>query len=355
MQTHGAGAPAAAAAGEQSFEDSFSEFAKARTDSTQDTAAPADKTADAGVDQLAPGAGESKKDDAAAGANGDAAAGTKAADTVDPWKDAPQALREAHERELAEAKTRAEAAETARKSAEGRYKAAQTKLNHLEKGAPPAAAAQPAAAAKEASTATPESGKDAGGTAAGVKTDDASPAVEMPPEWKDLQDNLPDVAAAVEARFKGVFKVVDEARKHTQIIEQDTAERFKTEQSTVLNDAYPGWDKAVRTPEFKDWLGRQPQAVKSLAASDYAADNAALLEYYGYKPSKPEATNDAPAAGGKTAAQIQADRDAALLRGTSVKGSGASGVLADAPNDFEAAFSYYAKKRQDASRRSASP
>lgn len=362
-ETAAAAAAPGAAAGEkkQDFEGAFSEFAQAKqhpesasTDAKADAAAAASESKDAtpaAADPAkAPVAGESAKGAAAAAAPA----------TVDPWKDAPQALRDAHERALADERTARARAEQQARSAEGRYKAAISKTSDIERkhsaGAASAAApaAQPAAAAPAASAA-PAHAAARPAPASGGEAAAPAQAAEMPPEWKQLQETLPDVAKAVEARFGAVDQAVREALAAVKPLQEDVAVRFKREQGALLTEAYPGWNSAVMAPEFAAWIKQQPQSVRELAKSDYAADNAALLEYYGYQPpeDKPQPPVQQQAPGGKTATQIQAERDQRLERGTSVRGSAQQQPLADAPDSFEAAFAFYARKRQEAARRAA--
>jgi hypothetical protein len=349
-----AAAPAAAGEKKEDFAGAFSEFAKAKTDpgsaSPSDAAASAAAGAEKKPDEAKPDAAAPDTGAAAKPADGAAAAPA----TVDAWKDAPQVLRDAHERELADARRKADQAEQKAKSAEGRYKAANSKASELERklasGAPSAAPVQePKPQAAPAAAAAARPAPESRGEAAA-----AAQAAEMPPEWKQLQETLPDVAKAVEARFGAVDLAVREALAAVKPVQEAEAARFAREQATLLDEAYPGWNNAVRTPEFNTWIKQQPQSVRELARSDYAADNAALLEYYGYQPpeAKPQPAAQ-PGPGGKTAAQIQAERDQRLERGTSVRNQGNGAPLADAPDNFESAFAFYARKRQEAARRSA--
>lgn len=350
-----AAAPAAAGGEKNDFNDAFGEFAKAKTEAGSAPLSEPAAAASAAAAEPAPGAAKpaADKPDAAQPAQPAAAAkpadgaASAAAATVDPWKDAPQALREAHERELEEARKAREAAEQKAKSAEGRYKAANSKAVDLERklSSAPASAA-PAAAAPAAAPAAAQPAPAAGGEPA---ADSKGP--QMPPEWSQLVETLPDVAKAVEARFGAVDKAVRDALAAVKPTQEAEDRRFAREQGTLLDEAYPGWGAAVKTPEFATWIKQQPQSVRELAKSNYAADNAALLEYYGYQPpqEKPQPAG-APDAGGKSAAQIAADRDARLARNTSVRGSGAA-PLADAPDNFEQAFTFYARRRQEASAR----
>ena len=43
---------------------------------------------------------------------------------------------------------------------------------------------------------------------------------------------------------------------------------------------HPGWENTVRSKSFKDWLGKQPQSVQHLAASDRPEDAILLLDLY---------------------------------------------------------------------------
>lgn len=155
----------------------------------------------------------------------------------DPWKDAPPELREAHERDLAEIRTRAEQAETTARRHSGRLSKQEQELADLRAKVAP----QPDAAA------TGEKAKTRAERMAQLKG-------EYPEIADPILEDLADKGARLD-RIEGALSRQADAQTSDLL----------DEQTSILSRAQPGWETEIKdNPEFVKWAVGQPDYIKGV-------------------------------------------------------------------------------------------
>ena len=154
---------------------------------------------------------------------------------------------------------------------------------------------------------------------------------------KGLMDDYPEIAEALQAELEESLAAV---RAEVQAAvapmkKQEEQRRYEAEEQTV-KARYPDFVDVVNSKEFLDWFNEQPDAVQALAASPNARDAIAVMDYF--------SANRRPVAANPEVQNIQAKRQQALERHVAVRNS-APAPVADGPDDFEAAFAHFARKR----------
>lgn len=123
-------------------------------------------------------------------------------------------------------------------------------------------------------------------------------ALKSDENWDEFEKEFPDMATAIEGRFTEKLKTVDSLRQ--EISEIKTATSAKTDDDLevrLVGLMHPGWQKTVKTKDFTDWLGSQPDDVKQKYNHGTTAEEAVhVLNLF----KKPGTT--------KTAEDIAADR-----------------------------------------------
>ena len=231
----------------------------------------------------------------------------------------------------------------------GRISAFQRQVNDLKKGSKAAAAAKP----------TPNQIADA------MKGTDEG--------WDKFQEDYPEVATAIDRRLEMAGKATQETVDQTLA---PVVERQAQIETTVANTAtqtkvdavaeiYPTWSTAVQTPDFVDWLQKQPPGIAALSESDDTQDASALIGMYddylvaNGKPTLKKETTPEPAskkdeeAAGADESDLAKKRAQQLEDGTTIDSKNAKiDTGSDTGGDFEAAFAFHAK-RKDAKRATA--
>lgn len=196
---------------------------------------------DTEVDEL-----DQEGDEAGQGANDatpDADAGSASRDETsdDLWANAPQALREAYEAErVARGK-----AENLVRSNGGRLAQAYNELNALK--------------AKLASD------RDEGGA-----TEKGEEASTREDRLKQLREEYPDVAAPILDQMANLEASVNELKQAQTSQTEAQATDFYREQRDALVSRHTDFDQVVASPEYRDWLGQQPQLVQRVIAENAA-------------------------------------------------------------------------------------
>lgn len=117
-------------------------------------------------------------------------------------------------------------------------------------------------------------------------------------KWKQLKEDFPDWAEAMDERFAEIAKVipkpappVDVAALQTQIggaLTQTFEQRVSAAEARAdaarelarVDLKHDGWEETVNTPEFKTWFETQAPDVKALADSPKAKDAIRMLDLY---------------------------------------------------------------------------
>lgn len=153
-----------------------------------------------------------------------------------------------------------------------------------------------------------------------------------------LMQDFPEIATALQEELETQLAAVrNEVRQAVEPMKQQEEQRRYQAEEARVKEKYPDFAETVNSREFLDWFQTQPEAVRSLAASPFANDTLAVLDYY-------SATRPRPVENAEVQ-QIAQRRQQSLERNVSVRNS-APAPIADAPDDFEAAFNHYSRQRE---------
>lgn len=333
---------------EKGFDQFFDEFAAARD---KGVAPPAEGSTTA--------AAATSEQSTAAKPGDKAAAAAAAAKPAEPVEPAWISKLPAEDQELARADWKAKVA-AEKKNAEdaekltrmsGQVNAYQKRhdalLKQVREGAPQTDG-------KTAVTAAAES------TAAAAK---AASAQATSFQWDKFAEQFPEIASAIETRFQDVKSKVEAVKAEIDPLAEDREERIRETGAAAIEAAHPQWTDTARSPEFKEWFSKQPVSLQGLASSENPEDTIMVLDFFKAstgKTTQAAATNAqtqtseaATAAADQKAADLAAKRQKQLDDAVGVpSGRPRSEASASAPEDFAAAFNFFAAKR-DRERRAA--
>jgi hypothetical protein len=164
-------------------------------------------------------------------------------------------------------------------------------------------------------------------------------------EWTQFASDYPDIAKAIEGRFKAARPDADPTIKElTAYVESEKRERYLTGAFDAVEAVHPGWRDQCKTEEFKTWLGSSPTYGK-LAASDEITDAIALLDLYDGHVTKskpqPKPVDQKAAA---EAAKLAARRGAQVDGAKTPRGSNAQPNPGVDLNDGDQLFAFFAEK-----------
>lgn len=161
--------------------------------------------------------------------------------------------------------------------------------------------------------------------------------------WEEFKADFPDMARAVDARLEQdrqksaqLERELAELRSTVQPIQQQAQEQHRMAQEDALAARHPDWQKVVAAPEFAEWLNQQPDSLQRLTDSEDAAEAAALLDMYRAQTGNAgpaDSHNGTPDKRQQRLAAAQAPQRRGRARPS------------QAPDDFDAAFDYYASKQ----------
>jgi uncharacterized protein YqcC (DUF446 family) len=152
-----------------------------------------------------------------------------------------------------------------------------------------------------------------------------------------LMNDFPEIAQALQEELETQLATVrEEVQQAVAPMKQQEEQRQYAAEEQQVVAKYPEFAQTVNSSEFLEWFKDQPDAVQALAASPKAKDAIAVMDYYSASrrqvAANPEVQN------------ILAKRNASLERNVAVKNT-APAPVADSPDDFEAAFAHFARKR----------
>lgn len=165
-------------------------------------------------------------------------------------------------------------------------------------------------------------------------------------DWKDLQENFPEIARAMEYKLGSIkdqyATEVNSLREQLVPIQQQQQDNFISTQYAVLSAKHPDYQELVTSDEFGAWLIQQPAPVRNLVESDEASDAVWLLDTY-----KQSSQQAAPAAqDARELNRLQEKRSRQLSQARSVGTSRSSRSQGNMPpsDDYEAAFEHWANQ-----------
>jgi hypothetical protein len=156
---------------------------------------------------------------------------------------------------------------------------------------------------------------------------------------KSLLEDYPEIAAPIiKAMEKKFGKVLGEVDQRLAPIQQQEEQRYIASQLDILNKEFPDWGKTVHSQEYNDWLSQQPAAVQSLDGTVHANEMAYLLR--GFNQTRNVAENVQQ----QQAVELADKRRQKMAANVSVQSKGPS-KKSVAPDDFDAAWDFYASKQ----------
>lgn len=167
----------------------------------------------------------------------------------------------------------------------------------------------------------------------------SKPADLTPAEWKAVQDDYPDIAQGVQSQFQSL-----EARHQSEIaairaelapMQQQSQDAYISNQYQILQHEHPDYAEIAQSQHFNEWIGSQPDAVRSMIESEDATQAAFLLQTY-----KNTLAPELPAN-----TELKQRRDRQLQQAQTIPKRGGRTVSNMPPDDdFEAAFDFFAER-----------
>lgn len=286
-----------------------------------------------------------------------------AAPESDPWKDAPEPLRKAHEateKELKELRHYKQSQFGRHAAFERRIAELRAEVERLKNAGPSAGKADDPKKADKKDT--PKEGTQAGDQP------------ELPPNLKKAVEEYPEVAGPLAEVIGQQMKVIEELKKNLSDLAQskdgDARERYIEAQTGALVEAHPDWHILTGVPggHFKDemarksaadkftaWVSKQPRYVQEAAAANgkVIVDAEAAIDLIGRYKAHLRETGQAtqttnPGAQGSGASPKPNAQDAKRARqlesAASPRTSRPGVSVSGPPDDEEAAFKYFARR-----------
>lgn len=146
-----------------------------------------------------------------------------------------------------------------------------------------------------------------------------------------------ELANAIDRRIENKVKQVrQEVEQRFEPIKQREEQDYIASQINELEKVHPKWRDTIATNEYAQWLNQLPVSVQNLMNSNDARDYAYLLDSFG----KTQTNKNK-----EVADDLQQRRQQKLAANVAVQSKGPS-KKAIAPDDFEAAWEYYAAKKK---------
>lgn len=163
-------------------------------------------------------------------------------------------------------------------------------------------------------------------------------------EWEALKEDFPEIASALEKQLQTqsqryetqMAQMRQQLETSLKPLQEQQYESFKQSQYMILEQQHPDWKDVAQSQEFRQWLSTQPAPVQQLVNSDAAPDAAYLIQSYkattGYSANTYSGNDD-----------LRAKRQQQLRSAQTVPTRGTRKTN-DIPEDFDAAFSFYADR-----------
>lgn len=318
---------------EDDFAKHFEEFASgSKVPDPAPEAPPSEEPSSEGNDPEEPkvGGDEPPADEPPAGVTSDPPAGDPkppAEPAPDPWANVPPELKaqfDQLQRERDEARHKAS-------SDAKRVSALSRKLNELERSATPAPPPQ-------------QEQRSEGQKALDEKI-------------SKLREEYPDVAGPLIEALQAQRDELTEVRSRMESVTQDRQAAYIEQEQAALDARHPDWRDIAADPSFAEWIESQPEGIQRLATSWDAQETSVALTLYKAERMAPTSQGTAappapPAAPAPEAAATDARRSQQLEGGRDVRSRPAP-ASSGPPEDFEAAFAYFAERAENKKRASA--
>lgn len=158
-------------------------------------------------------------------------------------------------------------------------------------------------------------------------------------EWAELQEDYPEIAKGIEAKFKADqenhSRELVQLREQLAQVQSRDQEQYKSAQYQILEQHHPDWRDVAQSQNFGEWLGQQPLPVQSLMESEEAADAAYLLNMFKTTTRQAQPDNS----------EIKQRRERQLKNAQTVPNRGGrTRSNLPAEDDYEASFDYFANQ-----------
>lgn len=178
---------------------------------------------------------------------------------------------------------------------------------------------------------------------------------------EEFKTRFPEIAQAIEARVQDVRAKVEAVKAEIDPLAQDRDQQIRDAGAAAIEAAHPGWVGTAKTPEFKEWFSKQAASLRSLASSENPEDTILVLDFFkATHPSETTSTDNAQTQEAEAAGKVAADKAAADVAAKRKKqlddavgvpsGRPRSEATASAPDDYAAAFAFYAAEREKKAR-----
>lgn len=161
-------------------------------------------------------------------------------------------------------------------------------------------------------------------------------------KWDEFKEEFPEAADLMEKQFGALREQIDStvAPLRERLTEKEATD-YEAQQIAVLEKpreqggyGYDNWKEISASKEFVAWISSQPEGVRALCNSSDAADAAAVLDFY-------TAIHKTDVGGAEKTLER---RKKNLARNVQVTGK-QGGPSVTPPDDYEAAFNFFAKKK----------
>lgn len=114
-------------------------------------------------------------------------------------------------------------------------------------------------------------------------------ALADPEKWKQLEEDFPEWMGPVSSELVRLRKDMAAVAKSVRAAPADTKEADPIDTAGIVAEAeerayvrmkHPDWKSICATSEFRDWLGKQGDDIKTLAQSEVAEDAISLFDTY---------------------------------------------------------------------------
>lgn len=180
----------------------------------------------------------------------------------------------------------------------------------------------------------------------------AQPAGVSDKRWEDFKKDFPEVAEVFEAKLKHMEQLVDQRLgQATQPIKELEHRQYLQGQYAALEAAHPDWQQAVKSNEFRSWLSAQPTAVQQILQSEDASEASWLLGRFKQDVAAIQAQRarqqSAPAGSPAqtNVGQLNEQRNRRLQQSAGIGSAKSTAGQSGPPDDFDAAFDYFARKK----------
>lgn len=180
----------------------------------------------------------------------------------------------------------------------------------------------------------------------------AQPTGVSEDRWNEFKKDFPEVAEVFEARLQHMEQLVDQRLgQATQPIKELEHRQYLQGQYAALEAAHPDWNAAVKSSEFRSWLSAQPQSVQQIMASEDASEASWLIGRFkqdvaaiqAQRARQQRAPEGNPAQ--TTVGQLNEQRNRRLKESAGIGSAKSTAGQSGPPDDYDAAFDYYARKK----------